>query len=139
MARQGAEQGEVPVGAVLVRDGKLLAQACNQPIALQDPTAHAEILALREAARLEGNYRLPGSELFVTIEPCIMCAGALVHGRVSRLVFAAREPKAGAVCSHFQIYEQAALNHKIQVEEGLLEAQCAQLMRDFFKKKRADV
>jgi len=136
LARQAGSEGEVPVGAVLVKDNKLLASAFNQPISLKDPSAHAEILVLRKAASLLENYRLVGTELFVTIEPCLMCAGALVHSRVKRLVFGAREQKAGAICSHFHALENDCLNHRVEVEEGLLAEDCSALMMEFFKKRR---
>jgi tRNA(adenine34) deaminase len=136
LARKAAEQGEVPVGAVLVNKGEIIAQAYNQPITLNDPSAHAEMLVLRQAAEKQANYRLVNSELFVTLEPCMMCAGALVHARVKRLVFASREPKAGAVCSHLQALEQTFLNHKVVVQEGLLAEQSAALLSGFFKSKR---
>jgi tRNA(adenine34) deaminase len=135
-AEKAAACREVPVGAVLVAGGEVLAESFNQPISLNDPSAHAEILALRKAAAIEKNYRLPEAELFVTIEPCLMCAGALVHARVKRLVFGAREPKAGAVCSHLQVYEQGQFNHTVKVEEGLLAQECSELMSDFFKARR---
>lgn len=138
LAEQAAQQGEVPVGAVLVCKGELLAESCNQPISLTDPSAHAEILALRRGAEKLSNYRMPDCELFVTIEPCMMCAGALVHSRVSRLVFGAREPKSGVASSHLHVFEQSFLNHRIKVEEGLLAEQCSQMMKDFFKKKRSE-
>lgn len=136
LAKQAEQQNEVPVGAILVYEGAVIAEAYNQTITLNDPTAHAEVLALRKAAQVLSNYRLPNSELFVTIEPCMMCAGALVHARVKRLVFAAREPKAGVVCSHLQVLEKSFLNHQVKVEEGLLAEQCSHLISDFFKKKR---
>ena len=136
LAKKAAEQGEVPVGAVLVADGELIAQAYNQPITLSDPSAHAEILALRQASEKLSNYRLVNSELFVTLEPCMMCAGALIHARVKRLVFATREPKAGVVCSHLKTLEQPFLNHNVTVEEGLLAEQSAELLSDFFKNRR---
>jgi len=135
-AEQAAKEGEVPVGAVLVHDGKLIASAYNMPIALNDPSAHAEILVLRAAAKILENYRLPGSELFVTIEPCLMCAGALIHSRVKRLIFGASEPKAGVAKSQIPIFEADFVNHKIIVEGGLREEECANLIKGFFKQKR---
>lgn len=135
-ARLGAAAGEVPVGAVLVRDGVLLAAGYNRPIAGCDPTAHAEIDVLRSAARRLGNYRLAGSTLYVTIEPCTMCSGALVHARVARLVFGAMEPRAGAVCSHFRLLDTEVYNHRISWEGGVLAEACAALMTDFFRAKR---
>ena len=136
LAKKAAEQGEVPVGAVLINNGELIAQAYNQPITLNDPSAHAEILVLRQASERLSNYRLVNSELFVTLEPCMMCAGALVHARVKRLVFAAREPKSGVVCSHLKAFDQTFLNHNVIVQEGLLAEQSASLLSGFFKDKR---
>jgi tRNA(adenine34) deaminase len=127
--------GEVPVGAVLVLDGKVVAQGFNQPIQARDPTAHAEVVALRRAAKEVGNYRLTGSTLYVTIEPCLMCVGALVHARVSALVYGAVEPKAGAIRSVLDI-EKLRLNHRFQVIAGVLEPECRQLVVDFFKFRR---
>ena len=120
LAEAAGAAGEVPVGAVLARGEVILGEGANGPIGAQDPVP-AELVALRAAARAEGNYRLPGTTLYVTLEPCAMCAGALIHARVARLVFATREPRAGAVRSQFQLLEQAAMNHQVGVEEGLLE------------------
>ena len=136
LARRGAAMGEVPVGAVLVRDGQLLGSGWNRPRAALDPSAHAEIVALRAAARAVGNYRLPGSTLFVSVEPCAMCAGALVHARVARLVFAALEPKAGAVRSRLRLLDQEHLNHRVACCGGVLAAQSGALLRDFFSSRR---
>jgi tRNA(adenine34) deaminase len=136
MAHVAQGQGEVPVGAVLVSDGTILAEAYNQPIALQDPTAHAEIQTLRAAAKKLGNYRLPGTVLYVTLEPCLMCAGALVAARVARLIFAARDLRFGAVRSKFQAADSELLNHRIAVDEGLLGADAAALLTKFFERKR---
>ncbi|MBZ2186799.1 MAG: tRNA adenosine(34) deaminase TadA [Bryobacter sp.] len=136
-ARRGEQSGEVPVGAVLVgSDGALLAVAANAPIALSDPTAHAEILALREAARRLGHYRLEGATLYCTLEPCPMCAGALVHARIRRLVFGARDLRFGGVRSKFQIADSGLLNHSVTVEEGVLGAECTSLLVEFFKSRR---
>jgi tRNA(adenine34) deaminase len=136
-ARQALAAGEVPVGAVLVGEGgEILARAFNQPIGLCDPTAHAEVLALREAAPVLGNYRLPGSSLYVTIEPCIMCLGALLQARVRRVVFGAPDPKAGACVSRYRIPEDPRLNHQIEVTGGVREAECRELLQDFFKARR---
>lgn len=132
-----AQKGEVPVGAVLVRNGTLLAAAGNQPISLADPCAHAEILVLRDAARLENNYRLPGSTLYVTLEPCTMCVGAMVHARVSRLVFAAFEPKAGAVVSQNNLLDQPYMNSHVTYEGGVLADAASQLLTQFFESRRA--
>ncbi len=131
-------RGEVPVGAVVVLDGAVVGRGSNQPIYGTDPTAHAEIVALRDAARTAGNYRLPGAALYVTVEPCLMCAGALVHARIARLVFGAAEPKAGAVRSVMRVLEHPALNHRVEVAGGVLEPECTALMRTFFAERRAD-
>lgn len=135
-AKKAAKLGEVPVGAVLVRGETLLATAYNQPITLQDPTAHAEILAIRSAAQKVGNYRLPDTTLYVTLEPCMMCVGALVHARVKRLVFGAHDPKSGAVesCGHY--LTAAHHNHLLEYTGGVLEEPSAQLLRGFFKERR---
>lgn len=138
-ARLGAQAGEVPVGAVLVRNGELIATGFNQPITRCDPTAHAEIVALRAAAAIVGNYRLPDTTLYVTIEPCTMCAGALVHARIGRLVFGAPEPRAGAVISSRQLLEGEQLNHRVDVESGVLGDECAAVMKDFFRTRRSIV
>lgn len=135
-ARRAAESGEVPVGAVLVRDDQVLGEGCNQVIADADPTAHAEIVALRAAARAAGNYRLPGTTLYVTLEPCAMCAGALVQARVERLVYAAADPRAGAAGSVFRIADDARLNHRCRVESGPLESEASDLLRTFFRERR---
>jgi tRNA(adenine34) deaminase len=135
-AERGAREDEVPVGAVIVRDGRLLARAHNRPIHLQDPSAHAEILALRRAGRRAGNYRLEGCELYVTIEPCAMCAGAIVQARLRRTVFGARDPKAGAAGSVLSVLEHAKLNHRCEVVSGVLADDCAALLRNFFERRR---
>lgn len=134
-ARAGAA-GEVPIGAVVVRDGAVVGRGGNQSIAAADPTAHAEVVALREAARAAGNYRLSGAELYVTIEPCLMCLGAILHARVASVVFGARDPRGGAVRS---LLDPAALplNHRFDVAEGILEAECRGLLQEFFRAKRA--
>lgn len=137
MARKGEAAGEVPVGAVLVdANGRLLAETFNCPIHLNDPTAHAEILALREGARLAKNYRLDGCTLYCTLEPCAMCAGALINARVERLVFGARDLRFGAIRSKFQIGDSELLNHRLEVEEGVLGVECTELLQGFFKAKR---
>ncbi len=128
--------GEVPVGAVLVRDGQLISSGYNQPILSNDPTAHAEIVVLRAAAAREKNYRLTGTTLYVTIEPCAMCAGALVHSRVQRLVFGATEPRAGAVCSHLKVLDAPNLNHRVVWEQGVCADQAVLLLKTFFGRKR---
>jgi len=130
------EAGEVPVGALIVRNGVLLASTHNSPISLQDPSAHAEILALRAAAAVVGNYRLPGTTLYVTIEPCIMCAGAILHARVERLVFGAEDPKGGAAVSLYRLLEDRRLNHTVAVTEGVLRQACAEILSGFFQGKR---
>lgn len=137
LGQQAARSGEVPIGAVLVREGEVIGQGFNAPISRHDPTAHAEIQALREAAERIGNYRLPGATLYVTLEPCVMCVGALVHARVSRLVFGAREPKAGAVVSQAQLLDSHPFNWRIETEEGLLAEDCRELMSSFFAQRRA--
>lgn len=136
LARQGAEVGEVPVGAVLVRDDQVLGEGFNQPIIAHDPTAHAEVVALRAAAEAEQNYRLPGSTLYVTLEPCTMCFGALVHARVARLVYAASEPRAGVCVSQLQLPQVDFYNHKLLVEGGLMEAESAAMLKAFFAARR---
>ncbi|MBV5307413.1 MAG: tRNA adenosine(34) deaminase TadA [Desulfobulbaceae bacterium] len=136
-ARQAAEAGEVPVGAVLAQGEMLLAAAANRPIAASDPTAHAEILAIREAAIKTGNYRLPETTLYVTLEPCIMCMGAILQARIQRLVFGALEPKTGAAGSRYTIGTDDLLNHQLEITNGILEAECSQILKDFFRKRRA--
>jgi tRNA(adenine34) deaminase len=135
-ARRGLASGEVPIGAVVVADGRIVARAFNQPIAAVDPTAHAEILALREAARVVGNYRLTEATVYVTIEPCLMCVGALVHARVERVVFGATEPKTGALVSAVRGLELPGLNHRFEVTGGVLEEPCRRLVQEFFRERR---
>lgn len=135
-AQLGAAAGEVPVGAVLVCGDELLAAGYNRPIGSKDPTAHAEIEVLRAASRQLGNYRLAGSTLYVTIEPCTMCSGALIHARVARLVFGAAEPRAGAVCSHFGLLDSDIYNHRVLWEGGVLAEESAALMTAFFRVRR---
>jgi tRNA(adenine34) deaminase len=136
LADYAAGQGEVPVGAVLVRDGEIVGEGSNQVISSSDPTAHAECVALRDAARKADNYRLPGTTLYVTLEPCTMCVGALVHARVQRLVFAAREPRAGVICSCAHALDADYYNHKVDWEEGLLADESAARLQDFFRQRR---
>lgn len=137
-ARIAAEHDEVPVGAVLVdAAGELVAVGHNQPIGACDPSAHAEIVVLRAAAQKLGNYRLPGTTLYVTLEPCVMCVGALVHARVGRLVYGATEPKTGAIESAHRLFEGGKFNHRPAIESGLLADECAALMTDFFASRRA--
>lgn len=135
-ASAAGREGEVPVGAVLVVDGRIRGRGHNRVITSSDPTAHAEIEALREAARAGGNYRLMGSTLYTTIEPCAMCAGAIVHARVGRLVFGALDPKAGAVETHFGVCTADFLNHRVEVEGGILEPECRRVIQSFFRDKR---
>jgi tRNA(adenine34) deaminase len=136
LARQAAQHDEVPVGAVVVRDNQIVGRGFNQPIGRHDPTAHAEIMALRDAAQTLGNYRLPGCTLVVTIEPCTMCAGALVHARIEQLIFGAKEPNAGAVYSSARVLDNSGLNHKVTVVDGVLEKECKALMSVFFQGRR---
>jgi tRNA(adenine34) deaminase len=136
LAREGAVGGEVPVGAVVVMDGEIAGRGSNSPIARNDPTAHAEILALREAAVCAGNYRLEDATLYCTLEPCVMCAGALVSARISRLVFGARDLRFGGVRSKFQLADSDILNHRIEIVEGVMAAECVELLRGFFAERR---
>jgi tRNA(Arg) A34 adenosine deaminase TadA len=135
-ARLGAGQGEVPVGAVLVQDGEVIGAGFNCPITTHDPSAHAEMVAIRAAAARVGNYRLPGSTLYVTLEPCSMCAGLIVHARIARMVYAASEPRAGMVVSQGRFFEQDFLNHRVQVEAGVLAEESGELLREFFRARR---
>lgn len=135
-AGEALAAGEVPVGAVIVRGGELLARAHNAPIALNDPSAHAEILAIRRAAAAEGNYRLPGATLYVTLEPCLMCAGAILQARIERLVFGAADPKNGAVVSLCRVFEDRRLNHAVEVTGGILPGECGEILSGFFRGKR---
>lgn len=136
LAAQGAVLGEVPVGAVVVQEGEIIGEGFNQPISASDPSAHAEVMALRAAATKRENYRLPGSTLYVTIEPCTMCFGTLIHARVARLVYGAPEPRAGVVVSQLKLPEQSFFNHKVQVEGGVLQDQASALVKEFFQKRR---
>ena len=135
-ANLAAMAGEVPVGAVLVRDGKIISRGFNQPISNSDPSAHAEMMALRAAAHIESNYRLPGTTLYVTLEPCLMCAGAMLHARVERVVFGATDPKTGAAGSVLNVFSEKQINHQTQVEGGIMSDECGQILRDFFKGRR---
>ncbi len=137
LAQQAAACGEVPVGALLVRDGEVIGAGHNQPITACDPTAHAEIVALRDAARRVGNYRLPGATLYVTIEPCSMCVGAMMHARVARLVYGAAEPRAGAVESALTLAAAPHFNHRLESVGGVLAEACGALMREFFRGRRS--
>ena len=136
LAKKSLDSGEVPIGAVIVKNQKLISSAFNMPITTCDPTAHAEILALRKAGQLTKNYRLPDTTLYTTIEPCTMCIGAMIHARISRLVFGATEPKAGAVVSCLKIPEMFHYNHKLQVKGGVMAEEAKKLIIDFFKMKR---
>jgi len=136
LAERAREEGEVPVGAVVVRDGNLIGEGWNRPIAAQDASAHAEIQAIRAAGAALGNYRLGGCTLYVTLEPCAMCAGAMVHARVERLVFGAPDPKTGAAGSVFDVVRAPALNHQLLVESGVMGEACGELLREFFRVRR---
>lgn len=136
LAGEARARNEVPVGAVVVFDGAIVGEGFNQPISSNDPTAHAEIVAMRGAARRLGNYRLTGSTLYVTIEPCQMCVGAMVHARIARLVYGTPEPKAGAIESAMRAHEHPALNHRMQAHRGVLEDECRALIQTFFEERR---
>jgi tRNA(adenine34) deaminase len=136
-ARNAWALGEVPVGAVVVKDGEIIATGFNQPIGTHDPTAHAEIMALRAAAAILGNYRLPGCELFVTLEPCAMCSGAMLHSRLARVVYGASDPKTGACGSIVNLFEQGQLNHQTELVGGVLAQECGALLKEFFAERRA--
>jgi tRNA(adenine34) deaminase len=136
LAREAWEAGEVPVGAVVVRDGRVVGRGHNSPIGLRDPSAHAEVLALRDAALRLENYRLPDCELFVTVEPCTMCLGAIFHARIRRVVYGTRDPKTGACGSVVDLARESRLNHHTQVEGGLLAEECARLLTEFFAQRR---
>jgi tRNA(adenine34) deaminase len=135
-ARMAAEAGEVPIGAIVVCNGEIVARGQNRVLRDMDPTAHAEIVAMRAATTAMGNYRLPGCTLFVTLEPCAMCAGAMIHARIARLVFAACDPKAGAAGSVLTVLNHPQLNHQMQVEQGILADEAAELLRSFFRERR---
>ena len=136
LARKAEAAGEVPVGAVVVLNGEIIGRGHNSPISTNDPTAHAEILALRDAARAIGNYRIEGATIYATLEPCVMCAGALVSARISTLVFGARDLRFGGVRSKFQIADAEVLNHRVSIVEGVLGAECTELIQAFFAKRR---
>jgi len=135
-AQRALEGGEVPIGAVVIYEGKIVGRGFNRNLADSDPTAHAEIVALREAGTTLGNHRLSGCDLFVTIEPCAMCAGAIVHARIRRLVYGADDPKAGAVRSAMQVLNHPALNHRVEIRSGILAGKCAELLQEFFRARR---
>lgn len=137
LARRAKLAGEVPVGAVVVRDGRIVGEGWNRPIGTHDPSAHAEMVAMRDAARRLGNYRLGGTTLYVTLEPCVMCAGAIIHARIGSLVFGAWDPKAGAVSSVYDVIATPRLNHRLVWQGGVLEASCVELLRGFFRERRA--
>ena len=136
LARHAAASGEVPVGAIVVVEGRVIGRGANSPIAMNDPTAHAEMLALREAAQAAGNYRLEDATLYVTLEPCVMCAGALVAARVKQLVFGTRDLRFGGVRSKFRIADSELLNHQVEIAEGVLAAECLELLQNFFAARR---
>ena len=136
LARRGEQSGEVPIGAVVVRDEQILGEGWNQPIGSNDATAHGEIIAMRAAGQQEKNYRLTGATLYVTLEPCLMCVGAIVHGRIKRLVYGALDPKVGAVTSRGEVLVLEGLNHRVEVQGGLLAEECSGLLQEFFRVKR---
>ncbi|HEX4232329.1 MAG TPA: tRNA adenosine(34) deaminase TadA [Bryobacteraceae bacterium] len=136
LARKAGEAGEIPVGAVVVLRGEVIGRGANKPVSANDPTAHAEIEALRQAARVLNNYRLAGCTLYVTLEPCVMCAGAIVIARIAHLVYAARDLRFGAVRSKFRLADSDLLNHRVEVEEGLQAAESAELLTQFFRERR---
>lgn len=136
LAKQAFAQGEVPVGALVVKDNKVIGRGFNQPIYTSDPTAHAEIVALRDAAITVQNYRLSDCSLYVTIEPCAMCVGAMVHARIQRVIFGATEPRAGSLVSQLKLMDTSHFNHTFEWQGGVLETECGDLMRDFFKSRR---
>jgi len=136
LAREGEQLGEVPVGAVVVKGNQIIGRGFNQPISACDPTAHAEMVALRDAAKHLNNYRLVDCDLYVTIEPCAMCAGAIVHSRIRKVFFGATEPKAGALVSTQQFFNSPQLNHRVEQEAGILETECREVVQQFFKNKR---
>jgi tRNA(adenine34) deaminase len=135
-ARRAEALGEVPVGAVVVQDGHIVGRGCNRPIVNHDPTAHAEMQALREAGLVLGNYRMSDCDLYVTVEPCAMCAGAITHARIRRLIYGAEDPKAGAVHSMLQVLNHPKLNHRVEVTSGVLAARCMDLVQSFFRNRR---
>ena len=137
LAARGEAEDEVPVGCVIVQDGRILGEGWNRPISSNDPTAHAEVVALRDAALRLGNYRLTGATLYVTLEPCLMCAGAMIHARIGRLVFGAPDPRRGAVNSTTHAFETQGLNHRVDIRGGVLEDECARRLRAFFRARRA--
>jgi tRNA(adenine34) deaminase len=137
-AQRALALGEIPVGAVVVSEDQIVGRGCNRPVSSNDPTAHAEILALREAGTALGNYRLPDCDLYVTVEPCAMCAGAITHARIRRLIYGADDAKAGAVHSVLQVLNHPKLNHKVEVSAGVLAARCMHLLQSFFRERRGE-
>ncbi|WP_257263489.1 tRNA adenosine(34) deaminase TadA [Endozoicomonas sp. ONNA2] len=138
-AVKGRNLGEVPVGAVVVKDGQVIARACNQPVSSCNPVAHAEILALQSAAAAIGNYRLLDCDLYVTLEPCTMCAGAIVHSRIRRLIYGTAEPRAGAIVSAARVLEQPQMNHRVEVTGGVLKNECSKMISEFFRVRRKQI
>lgn len=138
LADMAQQQGEVPVGALIVKEGEVIGEGYNQPITIHDPTAHAEVMAIRNACQQVGNYRLPGTTLYVSLEPCAMCAGAIVHARIDRVVFAAHEPKAGAIESTQRFFDQPQLNYRVIHEAGVMQAESSHLLSSFFKRRREE-
>ncbi|MFT5396551.1 MAG: tRNA(adenine34) deaminase [Gammaproteobacteria bacterium] len=137
LAQKAKEHDEVPVGAVIVHEDKIIGEGWNQPISSNDPTAHAEIIALRDAGNNVGNYRLPDATMYVTLEPCAMCAGAIIHARLSKIIFAVADPKTGACGSIFNLLQAEELNHKVEIDKGIMEDECRSLIQTFFKVKRS--
>ena len=136
LAEYAEEEGEVPVGAIIVRDDELVSEGWNQPIKGHDPTAHAEIMALRAAGKAESNYRLPGATLYVTLEPCVMCVGAITHARINRVVYGADDPRAGAAGSAFSLLGSDLFNHSLEIQGGILANECGEILKEFFKARR---
>jgi tRNA(adenine34) deaminase len=136
LAREAEKEGEVPVGAILVRDGEVLGRGWNRTIGLHDPTAHAEVIALREAGAAQGNYRLTGSTLYVTLEPCAMCVGAMIHARIERLVYGGHDPKTGAAGGRFDLLRLPAHNHQLNAQGGILADECGEILQAFFRARR---
>ncbi len=137
LAQKARAHDEVPVGAVIVHEDKIIGEGWNQPISSNDPTAHAEMIALRDAGNNVGNYRLPNSTMYVTLEPCAMCAGAIIHARLSKIIFAVTDPKTGACGSIFNLLQAEELNHKVEIDKGIMEDECRSLIQTFFKDKRS--
>ena len=137
LAKKAEAHDEVPVGAVIVYQDKIIGEGWNQPISSDDPTAHAEIMALRDAGKKIGNYRIPNATIYVTLEPCTMCAGAIIHARLAKLVYAVDDPKTGACGSVFNLLQTEELNHKVEIDNGVMEEECRSLIQSFFKEKRA--